>query len=131
MAEKDVTAEGGGNDGQLKGIKSEDGKNLKTVVCQRCQSKVLKPESAVFAQTELYLPHMKKKGDPSDQSAGETLTDFWLVDDMFTFENVGFTNTVENIKYLICADCEEPQASVRQNIPKECEKSDPRPLFGV
>ena len=35
---------------------------------------------------------------------GETLTDFWLVDNMYTFENVGFSNTVGTIKYLICAD---------------------------
>ena len=25
---------------------------------------------------------------------------------MFTFENIGVMNTVENKKYLICADCE-------------------------
>jgi hypothetical protein len=37
---------------------------------------------------------------------GETLGDFWLLDDMFKFENVGFTHTVGNIKYLACADCE-------------------------
>ncbi|XP_077983015.1 guanine nucleotide exchange factor MSS4-like [Glandiceps talaboti] len=86
-------------------LKDADGKNTKFVVCQRCQSKVLKPGSAVFAQKELYLPHMKKKSE-SDQSSGETLNDFWLVDDMYTFENVGFTNTVDGIKYLTCADCE-------------------------
>lgn len=36
----------------------------------------------------------------------ECIEKFWLVVDMFTFENVGFTNTLENKKYLICADCE-------------------------
>ena len=45
----------------------------------------------------------KNKAQPSD---GEVLHDFWLVIDMFTFDNVGFTNTVDSIKYLICADCE-------------------------
>lgn len=25
---------------------------------------------------------------------------------MYTFENIGFSNTVGNIKYLACADCE-------------------------
>ena len=49
---------------------------------------------------------MKKKSETSAPGDGEDLMDFWLVDDMFTFENVGFSNTVENIKYLICADCE-------------------------
>lgn len=37
---------------------------------------------------------------------GDTLTAHWFVDDMFSFENVGFTNDVGRIKYLICADCE-------------------------
>lgn len=47
---------------------------------------------------------MRKKSDQT--SEGETLGDFWMVEDMFIFENVGFCNTVENMKYLICADCE-------------------------
>ena len=29
-----------------------------------------------------------------------------LSQDMFDFDNMGFTNTVENIKYLSCSDCE-------------------------
>ena len=48
---------------------------------------------------------MKKKTDES-AGDGETLHDFWFVDDMFTFENVGFSNTLEGKKYLVCADCE-------------------------
>ncbi|KFO38524.1 Guanine nucleotide exchange factor MSS4, partial [Fukomys damarensis] len=31
--------------------------------------------------------------------------DYWLVNDMFTFENVGFTKDVGNIKFLVCTDC--------------------------
>lgn len=49
---------------------------------------------------------MKKKSETSNPGDGETVQDFWVVDDMFTFENVGFSNTVDGIKYLICADCE-------------------------
>ena len=45
----------------------------------------------------------KNETQPMD---GEDLKAFWLVTDMFTFDNVGFTNTVDSIKYLICADCE-------------------------
>lgn len=36
----------------------------------------------------------------------EALEYFWAVPDMMQFENVGFTNSVDNIKYLTCADCE-------------------------
>lgn len=37
----------------------------------------------------------------------ENFEHFWTVNNIFTFENVGFLNTVENKKYLICADCEK------------------------
>lgn len=87
---------------------SEEGKNTKAVLCQRCGSKVLCPGMALFAEKELFLPSMRKKSGSfgSDGSDGDTLTSFWLVHDMFDFENVGFTNDVGRIKYLICADCE-------------------------
>jgi len=42
---------------------------------------------------------MKKKKEGID-TTGETLTEFWKVGDMFTFENVGFSNTVNKIKYF-------------------------------
>ncbi|XP_037535568.1 guanine nucleotide exchange factor MSS4 [Nematolebias whitei] len=88
---------------------SEDGKNTKSVLCQRCGSKVLCPAMAVLTDKELFLPSMRKKSSPSATEGsvdGDTLTSHWLVDDMLTFENVGFTNDVGRIKYLICADCE-------------------------
>ncbi|XP_047203883.1 guanine nucleotide exchange factor MSS4 [Girardinichthys multiradiatus] len=88
---------------------SEDGKNTKSVLCQRCGSKVLCPGMAVFTENELFLPSMRKKSGLSNAEAsvdGDTLTSHWLVDDMFSFENVGFTKDVGRIKYLICADCE-------------------------
>lgn len=50
------------------------------------------------------LPLMQVKGEC--QTNGEAVTGYWKVADMFTFENLGFSNTVDNLKYLICADCE-------------------------
>ncbi|NP_001187603.1 guanine nucleotide exchange factor MSS4 [Ictalurus punctatus] len=88
---------------------SEDGKNMKSVVCQRCGSKVLCPGMAVFAEKQLFLPSMQKNNNVNQTDGtldGDTLTAHWLVDDMYTFENVGFTKDVGKIKYLICADCE-------------------------
>lgn len=88
---------------------SEDGKNVKAVLCQRCGSKVLCPGTAVFAEKELFLPSMRKKtsiGQSDGTLDGDTLMAHWLVDDMYTFENVGFTKDVGKVKYLICADCE-------------------------
>jgi len=56
----------------------------------------------------MLLPSMRLKSEQSSAASadGETLQDFWLVDNMFAFENVGFSNTVGTTKYLICADCE-------------------------
>lgn len=49
---------------------------------------------------------MKKKTEDQSPEDGETLSDFWQINGMYTFENVGFSNTVGHCKYLICADCE-------------------------
>ncbi|XP_058389824.1 guanine nucleotide exchange factor MSS4 isoform X1 [Diceros bicornis minor] len=56
----------------------------------------------------LFLPSMRKKPALADGSNpdGDLLQEHWLVDDMFIFENVGFTKDVGNIKFLVCADCE-------------------------
>lgn len=55
---------------------------------------------------QIFLPHMKKKSEQQKATDGEKLSEHWVVSDMMTFENVGFTNTVGTAKYLICADCE-------------------------
>lgn len=50
---------------------------------------------------------MTEKYRIGSDPAGDTLTRFWLLTDMFHFENVGFSKTIEEkVKYLICADCE-------------------------
>ncbi|KAG2467796.1 guanine nucleotide exchange factor MSS4 [Polypterus senegalus] len=90
---------------------SEEGKNSKSVQCGRCGSTVLNAGAAQFAERQLFLPSMQKKTSLGDSGQkgdgdGDLLTDHWLVEDMYTFENVGFTKDVGNIKYLICADCE-------------------------
>eukprot|EP00118_Oscarella_pearsei_P026311 m.309752 g.309752 ORF g.309752 m.309752 type:complete len:129 (+) comp47612_c0_seq1:153-539(+) len=87
-----------------------DGKNAKAVVCKKCGSKVLKPEQAVLIDKEIDLPpttRSKSSGGAGSESVDvEKLSRFWLVRDLFTFENVGFSNTVGTVKYLCCADCE-------------------------
>ncbi|XP_051967248.1 guanine nucleotide exchange factor MSS4-like [Xyrauchen texanus] len=73
-------------------------------------SKVFCPGMAVFAEKEqLFLPSMRKKasiGQSDGTLEGVTLIAHWLVDDMSTFENGGFTKDVGKVKYIICADCE-------------------------
>ncbi|EUB63178.1 Guanine nucleotide exchange factor MSS4 [Echinococcus granulosus] len=55
------------------------------------------------------LPIIAKKSELQQHSGSfpqKTESHFWTVERMTDFENVGFCNTVEGIKYLICADCE-------------------------
>ena len=78
-------------------------KNSGKIQCELCGSIILQPNTATMTQVPegIFLPSMK-----SSDKEGVKAYEFWTVTDMFTFENVGFCNTVDNIKYLACADCE-------------------------
>ncbi|NXB38651.1 MSS4 factor, partial [Eulacestoma nigropectus] len=88
------------------GLVCAQGRNLRAVLCQRCGSRVLLPGAATFAR--LLLPAMRKKAAAAAAAGGggDVLREHWLVRDMFSFENVGFTRDVGNVKFLVCADCE-------------------------
>ncbi|NXK89094.1 MSS4 factor, partial [Formicarius rufipectus] len=107
------------------GLVCPQGRNLRAVLCQRCGSRVLLPGAAAFARRELLLPAMRRKaaaaagggsgdnagsggnsGSGDGGSGGDVLREHWLVHDMFSFENVGFSRDVGNVKFLVCADCE-------------------------
>ena len=60
-----------------------------------------------FLALQIFLPDMTTKYEIGTQPTGDTLKKFWLVQDMYDFENVGFSKTINGTeKYLICADCE-------------------------
>ncbi|XP_046739035.1 guanine nucleotide exchange factor MSS4 homolog [Diprion similis] len=92
---------------EIESLKDENGKNKYTVLCTFCSSKMLNPGSSTYVNIEVAvkLHRMQRKGE-GEAEEEEEISDYWMVDDMFTFENIGFSNTVENLKYLICADCE-------------------------
>ncbi|XP_078473621.1 guanine nucleotide exchange factor MSS4 [Lampetra planeri] len=97
----------------LSGVLTEDGKNAKAVLCPRCDSQVLRPRAATIVHKQMTLPSMKKSAVVAAAEAGvapepELLNQHWVVNDMYAFENVGFTHTLAgaNVKYLACADCE-------------------------
>lgn len=52
------------------------------------------------------LPRAWSRRESSDNKNEEELKDYWLVDNIYHFENIGYSNTVDGRKYLICADCE-------------------------
>ncbi|CAN8000425.1 unnamed protein product [Ixodes pacificus] len=85
----------------------ENGKNKVHIECKYCSSRILNAGMCQFVQTEYTLPALEKDDsaqDPKDNA--ENVTDFWCVEDIYTFENIGFSNTVGKAKYLACADCD-------------------------
>lgn len=90
---------------------SETKKNKTKIVCSHCDSSILVPMSGEYSRQDeaIRMPFERQKKELAksvETMEYESMTEFWLVHDMFTFENIGFTNTVDNRKYLICADCE-------------------------
>ncbi|KAH8281473.1 hypothetical protein KR054_000833 [Drosophila jambulina] len=85
----------------------DEGKNKTNVRCQYCNSLMLKAQEGIYSKEEVEVPLMMQKQDrTADTLNTEPLQDFWLVKDMMTFENIGFSNTVDGRKFLVCADCE-------------------------
>ncbi|KAL4717505.1 hypothetical protein ACJJTC_000654 [Scirpophaga incertulas] len=85
----------------------EDGKNKMVIKCKYCLSKILEKKTAVYVEQEKELPLMfqgidRKQGEIKK----EMLNEYYHVDNMYIFENIGFTHQVDNYKYLTCADCE-------------------------
>ncbi|XP_060833603.1 guanine nucleotide exchange factor MSS4 homolog [Rhopalosiphum padi] len=81
-------------------------KNKHTVYCTKCPSQILSSTMGKYLRIEFNLPHMSQKKN-CEAVECELLTDYWMVPDMYIFDNIGFSKTVESgIKYLICADCE-------------------------
>ncbi|KAJ8977954.1 hypothetical protein NQ317_008146 [Molorchus minor] len=83
-----------------------DGKNLRNVTCKYCESVILTPNSASFTSFEFQLPLIRQSKATEAEPETELISLFWQVNQMYTFQNVGFSNTVGNNKYLTCADCE-------------------------
>lgn len=59
----------------------------------------------IIFQTFLPFPQQKKNQIP-EEAEGEIVDTFWVVHDMYKFENVGFCKAIGTLKFLMCADCE-------------------------
>ncbi|XP_053697506.1 guanine nucleotide exchange factor MSS4 homolog [Sabethes cyaneus] len=74
-----------------------EGKNKTNVKCSHCDSLMLKPDTADYVENEFELPepYQKKRQQGVDVSefVCKKFKDFWVVADMFTFENIGFSHT--------------------------------------
>ncbi|XP_054258736.1 guanine nucleotide exchange factor MSS4 [Macrosteles quadrilineatus] len=85
----------------------EEGKNKRAVFCVRCPSKILCVGVGQYKEIEYSLPNIvSKKVLQEGETDEEVLKEYWQIDNMYNFENIGYTNTVDGKKFLICADCE-------------------------
>ncbi|KAK4474364.1 hypothetical protein MN116_001527 [Schistosoma mekongi] len=88
---------------------TQNGYNQFNILCPRCSSVVLRKNTAKLTNKQHDLPTFARKSELSNASKEfptELIEEFWCVNDMYAFENVGFTNSVSTFRYLTCADCE-------------------------
>lgn len=96
-------------------------KNKHSVRCNYCYSLILKPQFGEYVEHEFEMPLMQQKHRKNTEIIEtEVLKNFWCIDDIFTFENIGFSNTVDNRKFLICADCEMGPVGYHEIANKKC-----------
>lgn len=90
------------------------GKNATSCFCRVCGCKVFLSAAATFVEQEVngFCVIMNKSNCfkyslPTRKGAACVAeTCFWSCS-MMDFENIGFTHTKDNIKFLTCADCEQ------------------------
>uniref|UniRef100_UPI00358ECC28 guanine nucleotide exchange factor MSS4-like n=1 Tax=Myxine glutinosa TaxID=7769 RepID=UPI00358ECC28 len=94
---------------------TDEGTNSKSVLCLNCGLVMLRPGLAQITTRQMSLPcvYQKKAVAEAEEPQTETLEHHWIVDDMYTFENVGFTKAANGaavgsetmLRYLACGDC--------------------------
>lgn len=72
-----------------------------------------------FCQIDVPLMEQKQQSKPETLST-EELKHFWLLEDMMMFENIGFSHTVNGLKFLVCADCERGPVGYHELSTKRC-----------
>ena len=106
---------------EISGLLADDTKNVKQLICPYCPSKILPPNMGSYEDSNVYeLQIVKKNDDGVVHIAKEKLAQFYRVEDMFDFDNVGFSKTVDNMKYLICADCDAGPIGYHDLNTKKC-----------
>ncbi|KAI6188808.1 Guanine nucleotide exchange factor MSS4-like protein [Aphelenchoides besseyi] len=83
---------------------TDKGRNLHRLICLRCRSVVLTNSSAeMVSDMPMELPHIKVQTANKDT---ESISEWWKVNDLMVFENIGVTNSHDGRRYLCCADCD-------------------------
>jgi len=77
------------------------GKNAKIITCVVCKTKILPLGKGSYLNETIPLVSGAKESGEREES------DWWQVNDIWDFANVGFSHSVSGKKYLTCAACEQ------------------------
>lgn len=79
-----------------------EGKNRDFIRCTFCSCLILRPSIAALTEkSEINLPKIERA-----KVEESSCRKFWLVQDIYQFENLSFSRTVDDMKYLACAECD-------------------------
>jgi hypothetical protein len=85
---------------------NEGDQNTQSIECLRCSCCILRAQTATFTRDSnaVSLPPIRKGHQEEAQAPYQ-----WTVNDMMTFENIGFSKAdpdTPQLRYLVCAECE-------------------------
>mmetsp|Transcript_3897 Transcript_3897/g.8173 ORF Transcript_3897/g.8173 Transcript_3897/m.8173 type:complete len:99 (+) Transcript_3897:146-442(+) len=69
--------------------------NLTNIRCSHCNCLILRPNLGHKRFVEVVLP-----GDAQ-------FNEFWMIEDIYSFDNIAVTHQFEDKKLLTCAECEK------------------------
>ncbi|KFD72797.1 hypothetical protein M514_15201 [Trichuris suis] len=72
--------------------------------CPKCSSLILSAGLGKRVFMKRSLPELTLKADGGVNL--QVLSEFVRVDDIYTFQNIGFSRNAGDVRYLLCADCE-------------------------
>eukprot|EP00747_Dinoflagellata_sp_TGD_P168474 gnl/TRDRNA2_/TRDRNA2_194923_c0_seq1.p1 gnl/TRDRNA2_/TRDRNA2_194923_c0~~gnl/TRDRNA2_/TRDRNA2_194923_c0_seq1.p1 ORF type:complete len:276 (+),score=43.08 gnl/TRDRNA2_/TRDRNA2_194923_c0_seq1:22-828(+) len=91
--------------------------NTADLLCPRCDVILLCAGKGIFESRTTTLPWTSARDAGS--AAEEDVSEFWAVHDLYSFDNVAFSKSVGERKFLCCPDCELGPLGFREVQPGE------------
>mmetsp|Transcript_9846 Transcript_9846/g.14418 ORF Transcript_9846/g.14418 Transcript_9846/m.14418 type:complete len:165 (+) Transcript_9846:96-590(+) len=102
------------------------GKNKKPLLCKHCGSQFISSDKCERVEHERSQKHFQQLANGGQQEGDkkETISSsFWMVPDVWDFDNIGQTRAVPSVSfdggntaekvYLVCADCDKGPVGIR------------------
>ncbi|CAJ0937188.1 unnamed protein product, partial [Mesorhabditis belari] len=89
-------------------IASNGDKNDISIQCEYCSCVIALANVASWSDEshELPLACQRRQNQNTGGVDKELLCEWWILANMMDFENVGFTHSVDGVKFLTCAECD-------------------------